>query len=193
VPTIGVSLAVPEPWGSRLQGFRVANGDTQGASIPTHITLVPPVEVGEASLGDVERHLAEVAGGHPPYRVHLRGSGTFRPVSPVVFVNLVEGISQTEQLAKSCRRGPLELDLDFPYHPHVTVAHLADEALLDRAFEELASFDCAFLVDAFHLYVHEPDLGWKPSREYPLADGPHRGRATDFSHHPDASRGRGPR
>lgn len=166
--TIGVSLAVPEPWGSRLQEFRVANGDTQGATIPTHITLVPPVVVDQERLSDVERHLDAVAAALSPYRVHLRGSGTFRPVSPVVFVNLVEGISPTEQLAKDCRRGPLDLQLDFPYHPHVTVAHLDDDALLDRAFDDLATFDCAFTVDAFHLYVHDPDLGWKATRDYAL-------------------------
>jgi 2'-5' RNA ligase len=172
VPTIGVSVAVPEPWGSRLQEFRVANGDEQGAAIPTHITLVPPVDVADEELADVERHLAAVAATSPAYAVHLRGSGTFRPVSPVVFVNLVEGISQTEQLADDCRRGPLGLDLDFPYHPHVTIAHLDDDALLDRAFAGLASFDCAFDVDAFHLYVHDRDRGWQPSREYALTGEP---------------------
>jgi 2'-5' RNA ligase len=168
LPTIGVSLAVPEPWGSRLQEFRVANGDTQGATIPTHITLVPPVEVDQQRLADVERHLDAVAAASSPYGVHLRGSGTFRPVSPVVFVNLVQGISPTEQLAKDCRRGPLDLQLDFPYHPHVTVAHLDDNELLDRAFDDLATFDCAFTVDAFHLYVHDPGLGWKATRDHPL-------------------------
>ena len=168
MPTIGVSLAVPEPWGSRLQEFRVSNGDAQGATIPTHVTLVPPVEVEAVRLDDVEQHLAVVAAGTSSYAVHLRGSGTFRPVSPVVFVNLVEGISQTEQLAKACRRGPLALDLDFPYHPHVTVAHLDDQVLLDRAFDGLVGFDCAFVVAAFHLYVHDPDRGWKATRDFVL-------------------------
>ena len=168
MPIIGVSIAVPEPWGSRLQEFRVANGDTQGAPIPPHITLVPPVEVDERLLGEVERHLDGIAGRHPAYRIHLRGSGTFRPVSPVVFVNLVEGISPTEQLAKACRSGPLALELDFPYHPHVTVAHLPDDVLLDRAFDELAAFDCAFSVEAFHLYVHSADVGWKATRDFRL-------------------------
>jgi 2'-5' RNA ligase len=168
VPTIGVSLAVPEPWGSRLQAFRVANGDAQGATIPTHITLVPPVEVGEERWEGVERHLARVAAACPSYAVHLRGSGTFRPVSPVVFVNLVEGISWTERLAQDCRRGPLLLDLDFPFHPHVTVAHLADDEVLDRAFDELAGFDCTFTVEAFHLYVHDDDHGWTAVRDFAL-------------------------
>jgi 2'-5' RNA ligase len=169
MPTIGVSLAVPEPWGSRLQDFRVTNGDTEGATIPTHITLVPPVEVGRADLGRIERHLDEVAGRSTSYGVHLRGSGTFRPVSPVVFVNLVEGISQTEQLAHACRSGPLALTLDFPYHPHVTVAHHLEGDRLDRAFDEMSGFECAFTVACFHLYVHHPDRGWKATRDFGLA------------------------
>jgi len=172
VATIGVSIALPEPWGTRLQDFRVANGDAQGASIPAHITLVPPVEVDAGRMLDVERHLAEVAGDTAPYRIHLRGSGTFRPVSPVVFVSLAEGISSTEQLAARCRQGPLRVELSYPYHPHVTVAHVDDDVLLDRAFDELATFDCAFTVSDFRLYVHVDDLGWKPTRGYPLGGLP---------------------
>jgi 2'-5' RNA ligase len=171
MPTIGVSLAVPEPWGSRLQEFRVSNGDSQGASIPAHITLVPPTEVDQERMEEVEHHLAAVAARSAAYRVHLRGSGTFRPVSPVVFVNLVEGISMTEQLANACRQQLLARRLEFPYHPHVTVAHLADDALLDRAFDELSDFDCSFTVGSFHLYVHDPDLGWKATRDFTLAGG----------------------
>ena len=103
------------------------------------------------------------------FGVHLRGTGTFRPVSPVVFVTLVEGISQCEQLASAVRRGPLDVPLDFPYHPHVTIAHhLADDAL-DRAFRELADFDCTFDADQFHLYVHDEQDGWQPTRDFPLS------------------------
>jgi 2'-5' RNA ligase len=172
VPTIGVSLAIPEPWGSRLQAFRVANGDTQGAAIPTHITLVPPVEVADAELGRIKQHLDQVAARLASYLVHLRGSGTFRPVSPVVFINLVEGISQTEQLAHACRSGPLALTLDYPYHPHVTVAHHLDDGRLDRAFDEMAGFDCAFTVTGFHLYVHDGDHGWKATHDFVLTGPP---------------------
>jgi 2'-5' RNA ligase len=168
MPTIGVSIAVPEPWGSRLQDFRVTNGDAEGSSIPTHITLVPPLEVPADRMPDVERHLEEVAAGSSSYRIHLRGTGTFRPVSPVVFVSLVEGISQTERLAHWCRRGPLALELSHPYHPHVTVAHLLDDDSLGRAFEEMADFECAFAVTEFHLYVHRADHGWKATHDFVL-------------------------
>jgi 2'-5' RNA ligase len=101
--------------------------------------------------------------------MHLRGTGTFRPVSPVVFVTVAAGISSCEQLAASVRRGPLRTKLQFPYHPHVTVAHHLADDLLDRAFAELGGFECDFVVDRFSLYVHEPGTGWVPTRDFPLA------------------------
>ena len=39
----------------------------------------------------------------PPFPMRLRGTATFRPVSPVVFVAVSQGISYTEMLAKSVR------------------------------------------------------------------------------------------
>ncbi|MQW75944.1 2'-5' RNA ligase family protein [Nocardioides sp. dk4132] len=168
MPTIGVAVAIPEPWATQLQEYRMSVGDTTATMIPTHITLVPPTEVPADGLPAVEDHLARVAAGSAPYRVHLRGTGTFRPVSPVVFVMLAEGISSCEQLAAGVRRGPLAVELDFPYHPHVTVAHHLDDARLDQAFTELADFECRFEVDRFHLYVHDDTAGWQPTRDFVL-------------------------
>jgi 2'-5' RNA ligase len=170
MPTIGVAVAIPEPWATELQEYRTAVGDHTAAMIPTHITLVPPTEIDDMHLADVHKHLEEVAAEVDRFRVHLRGTGTFRPVSPVVFVTLVEGISQCEQLALAVRRGPLDVDLQYPYHPHVTIAHHLDDDLLDRAFEELADFECEFDVDGFHLYVHDDRAGWQPTRDFPLQE-----------------------
>ncbi len=167
--TIGVAVAIPEPWGTELQDYRTAVGDSSATLIPTHITLVPPLEVSAAALADIETHLAQAASGQAAFRVHLRGTGTFRPVSQVVFVMLASGISQCEQLADACRRGPLDVPLDFPYHPHVTVAHDLDDQTLDRAYDDLADFECEFPVDAFELYVHDDTEGWRPTRDFALA------------------------
>ena len=164
--TIGVAIAVPEPWGAQLQEFRTSLGDSTAAGIPTHVTLMPPFETADQPA--IERHLAEAASGACPFRIHLRGTGTFRPVSPVVFVTVAEGISACEQLAVTVRRGPLETEPTFPYHPHVTVAHHLPDDLLDRAFEELSGFECRFFVDRFSLYVHDPERGWVPTRDFPL-------------------------
>ena len=168
VPTIGVAIAIPEPWASELQDYRTSVGDTTATQIPTHITLIPPAEVATDDLDKVTSHLADAAVTVEPFDIHLRGTGTFRPVSPVVFVTLAEGISACELLADAVRQGPLAVDLDFPYHPHVTIAHHLDDPTLDRAFDELATFECRFAVDAFSLYVHDTHTGWQPTHEYRL-------------------------
>jgi 2'-5' RNA ligase len=172
VPTIGVAVAIPEPWATELQDYRTSVGDLTAPQIPTHITLIPPIEVGDSQLGDVEEHLEGVAAQMDVFPIHLRGTGTFRPVSPVVFVTLAEGISKCEMLAAAVRRGPLAVELHFPYHPHVTIAHHLADAQLDQAFTELADFECAFQANAFSLYVHDTDAGWQATREFALQPNP---------------------
>ena len=113
-------------------------------------------------------HLTEAASSVPRFDIHLRGTGTFRPVSPVVFVTLAEGISGCEVLAGAVRQGPLEVDLHYPYHPHVTIAHHLDDQTLDRAFAELAEFECRFPVGEFSLYVHDSDTGWRATDHFAL-------------------------
>lgn len=118
----------------------------------------------------MHEHLTRAALRHEPFTVHLRGTGTFRPVSPVVFVAVAQGISACEVLAAELRAGPLAQELSFPYHPHVTIAHHLEDAALDRAYAELADFECVFDADHFLLYVHEDGIGWRPTREFPLGE-----------------------
>lgn len=169
MPTIGVAIPIPEPYATELQTHRASFGDTQAAAIPTHITLVPPTVV-DGPLDTVEQHLGAVASRHGRFGLRLRGTATFRPVSPVVFVNVTEGISHCELLAASVRNGPLAQQLAFPYHPHVTVAHHLDEDALDRAYETLADYECSFEVRAFLLYVHGDDGLWRPQSTFALAE-----------------------
>lgn len=171
MPIIGVSIAVPDPEGSSLQEYRVALGDETARHIPTHITLVPPTEIPDGLLPEVTAHLQAAATRSRPFRVSLRGTGTFRPVSPVVFIGVVEGIAGCELLADSVRSGPLAVEVRFPYHPHVTVAHHLSEEQLDRAFDELAGYETGFAVDDFWLYVHDEDHGWRPTRSFALGGG----------------------
>jgi 2'-5' RNA ligase len=167
VPTIGVAVAVPEPYATELQTHRAMVGDPQAKAIPSHITLVPPTVV-NPDLDRICDHLTVVADKHSAFRLRLRGTATFRPLSPVVFVNVTEGISACELLAHDVRHGPLDQQLAFPYHPHVTVAHDLDEAALDQAYEVLADYECVFVVDAFHLYVHGADGMWRPMATFTL-------------------------
>jgi 2'-5' RNA ligase len=171
VPTIGVSIAIPSPHAEMLQAKRASYGDPLAESIPTHVTLLPPTELSEDELPAAVEHLSEVAADGHAFPMVLRGTGTFRPTSPVVFVQVSGGLAECEVLERAVRRGPLKRKLDFYYHPHVTVAHHVPEESLDRAFEDLADFECGFMVREFHLYEHGDDQVWRPVRSFTLNGG----------------------
>lgn len=169
---IGVAIGLPEPYTSELQGWRERLGDPNAAAIPPHVTLLPPTTLADEHLDAVEEHLVGVAAAHQPFVLHLRGSGTFRPVSPVVFVCVVEGIAGCESLERDVRRGPLARDVTFPYHPHVTVAHDLGEDVLDDAFARLADYDARFTVWGFSLFERGADQVWRPQRDFPFGGSP---------------------
>ncbi|MFJ9148047.1 2'-5' RNA ligase family protein [Streptomyces sp. NPDC102270] len=166
--TIGVSIAVPEPHGSLLQERRAGFGDAAAHGIPTHVTLLPPTEVEDTALTAIEAHLTEVAAAGRPFPMKLSGTGTFRPLSPVVFVQVAQGAEACTWLQKQVRdaSGPVARELQFPYHPHVTVAHGIDEAAMDRAFEELADFEAEWPCTGFALYEQGADGVWRKLREF---------------------------
>ncbi|MFM9588994.1 2'-5' RNA ligase family protein [Streptomyces scabiei] len=166
--TIGVSIAVPEPHGSQLQQLRAGFGDAAAHGIPTHVTLLPPTEVEAGRLPAIETHLTEVAAAGRPFPMRLSGTGTFRPLSPVVFVRIAEGAEACTWLQKQVRdaSGPVACELNFPYHPHVTVAHGIAEEAMDRAFEELAGYEAQWPCTGFALYEQGSDGVWRKLREF---------------------------
>ncbi|MGP3927992.1 2'-5' RNA ligase family protein [Streptomyces sp. 8N616] len=169
--TLGVSIAVPEPHGSLLQQRRAGFGDPAAHGIPTHVTLLPPTEVEATALPAFRRHLARVAAAGHPFRMRLHGTGTFRPLSPVVYVQLAEGIAECTELQELVRSGPVQRELQFPYHPHVTVAHGIAEDAMDRAYEALADYAASWTVAGFALYEQGADDHWRMLHEYPFGEG----------------------
>ncbi|MCT9076308.1 2'-5' RNA ligase family protein [Streptomyces fulvoviolaceus] len=166
--TIGVSIAVPEPHGSLLQERRAGFGDAAAHGIPTHVTLLPPTEVDDSKLPAIEAHLTEVAAAGRPFPMRLSGTGTFRPLSPVVYVQVAEGAEACTWLQKQVRdaSGPVARELQFPYHPHVTVAHSIDDESMDRAFEALADYAAEWPCRGFALYEQGADGVWRKLREF---------------------------
>ena len=158
---IGVALAIPDPWGAEIEGWRESLGDPQASAIPAHITLLPPTRVHVSELSAIREHLAGAAAASGPFEVRLSGTGTFRPVSPVVFVAVAQGISGCEQLESRIRTGQLARELEYPYHPHVTVAHDLPDEVLDRAFQSLSGFTGQFTAKEFALYVHDESGVWQ--------------------------------
>ena len=165
--TIGVALPIPEPFLGELGAYRERFGDPLAHAIVAHITLVPPTEVAdEDHLRAVLAHLAQVAAGLAPFPLVLAGAGTFRPVSPVVFVPIDEGEQEVRRVEGAVRCGPLDQPLVFPFHPHVTVAHALDEEWLDQAEEAMAAYRAGFEMGSLALVVQASVGVWRQRAEF---------------------------
>ena len=177
MPVVGVAIAIPEPHRAKLSAARHAAGDPMAAVIPPHVTLLPPTVIPGPDLDAFIDHLSSVADSHPAFTMRLAGTGSFRPVSPVVFVQVSEGISSCERLERAIRSGPVERRLEFDYHPHVTIAHDVPDAVLDAALADLEDFATArstadfvaeFPVVGFDLFEQGNDDVWRPLRTFSL-------------------------
>jgi 2'-5' RNA ligase len=169
--TIGVAVAIPEPHATVLSEWRRRVGDPQANRIPTHVTLLPPTEFAVEDIEVVEKHLQWSAQQVPVFTMRLSGTGTFRPISQVVFVQVSTGIAECELLERAVRSGPIVREVEFPYHPHVTVAHDIANGALDEAFAGLQDYVAQFRVDRFVMYTQDADCTWHARREFPLTDG----------------------
>jgi 2'-5' RNA ligase len=176
---VGVTIELPEPFRSELTAWRTSLGDPSAAKIPPHITLLPPTPLAPAQRVQFADHLATVAASHQPFRVRLAGSNTFRPVSPVVFVVLVEGAEGCAGVQEAVCSGPVSPALQFDYHPHVTVAHDLPEDALDRALSALSGYQAEFEATGFELFERDDEGYWHAGREFIFS-------APAVDHAPDA-------
>lgn len=160
---LGVTIALPEPWAARVRRVRVEAGDPLAQTVPPHVTLLPPTVVAKAALGEINAHVERVVRRAEPFVLRACGARTFRPVSPVAYLEVVAGSEQVDALQRSLRShdGPLAGELRFPFHPHVTLAHLPDDAALDAATSAGAHIDAAFIVERIQVHLLQPDCTWQ--------------------------------
>ncbi|MDO5744699.1 MAG: 2'-5' RNA ligase family protein [Micrococcaceae bacterium] len=165
---LGVVIEIPSPLDASLIDWRREYGGDQAAAVAPHITLV------SGSTTDWESaaaHVRAVASRIASFTVRMRGTGTFRPISPVVFLNVTEGAEECGELHDALVAGPLLHELAYGYHPHLTIAHDVDEAVMDRAQEELRGVSMGFVVEKIGLFGLDSTGAWSRREELGL-DGP---------------------
>ncbi len=148
---VGVLIAIPEPWVTELTEARKEYGDPAAGRVPAHITLIPPTPVERDERKALVTHLRKVASYFGAFRLQVARTGTFLPVSPVAFLNLQKGRDECISLADELRTGPLDFDLRFPYHPHITLAQGVAKTDLKRAATDWDDFEASWVVPGFRL------------------------------------------
>lgn len=163
--SLGVIISLPQALADVLGAKRAAYAGPDAAVVPPHITLVSGRARG--SWEEAAQHVRKVAAAGEPFVISLHGTGTFEPVSPVVFLNVSEGAPECAELHRLLLQGPLEHLLDFDFHPHLTVAHDLDAPTMARAKAEMAGYEADFEVTSIGLFDHLAGE-WALREELPL-------------------------
>lgn len=166
---LGVVLLVPPPWSTEIDGLRRALDDGALGRIPTHLTLVPPVNVREDRVADALAVLRDAAAATRPFTVRLGPPATFLPVNPVAYLAVDgAGADEVRRLRDAVFTDPLERHLTWSFVPHVT---LADEAAPDRiaaALTALAGYEVDVTFDRVHLLEEGDGRTWRPIADVPF-------------------------
>ena len=163
----GVVIELPEPVGRELQDWRASFGDPASYAVPAHITLM--IAPRSESWEDVVERVRVVAREWEPFRVEINGTGTFRPVSPVVYLRIREGEEQCRALHEALHEERLVSASPFEFHPHVTIAQAVREEDLNRAQDMLRTYRAGFLVDRIGLYELDGEGEWRIREEFHFA------------------------
>lgn len=163
--SLGVIISLPPELAAELSARRAFYAGPDAAVVPPHITLVS----GKASHSweEAAAHVRRVAAAGEPFVLSLRGTGTFEPVSPVVYVNVAAGARACTTLHGELVAGPLEHLPEFDFHPHLTIAHDLDDDAMARAKTEMAGFEAEFQVNSIGLFDYVSG-GWALREELNL-------------------------
>lgn len=133
-----------------------------------HLTLVPPVNVREDRLGEVEATIRTAAAATGPITATLGPPTTFLPDSPVLHlaVGPAGAVATVERLRARVFVEPLARDLTWPFVPHVTLVDGGVPQRLAAAAEALAGHVADVTFESVSLLREQRDEDgariWRP-------------------------------
>lgn len=167
---LGAVLLLPSAAAAEVDGLRRACGDPALGRIPSHLTLVPPVNVHEDDLPAALTRLrtaAAAVGG--PLELVLGPPATFHPVNPVLYLSVGgPDLAAVHRLRDSVFAFPLERHLTWPFVPHVTLADGTEDERIGAALLALADFTLPVTFDRVHLLQEGEQRTWRPLADCPL-------------------------
>lgn len=155
-----------------MQTLRRAVDDPRRDDLPPHLTLVPPINLGDDAYRSARALLRSVAGSSSVFELQVGPAGSFAPATPTLHLELQGDTESLASLRARVRTGPFDRDDLWPFHPHVTLR----EELLDPeptvAAEVLRGTLGPWRVDRLHLLEQRRDddgrRRWVPVAEEPF-------------------------
>lgn len=166
--TVGVVIEVPEPWGEDLTEWRIGFGDPHAEKILAHITLLAPVRMSAQQFADLPSRLNAECGRLPAFAMALGPIGTFRPVSPVVYLQAHADADALPLTQAAVWRAAGEPPQRHAFVAHCTVAMDVPDSVLDAAADALRDYTAAWQVSEVLVLTRDPDGSWQRRFSVPL-------------------------
>jgi len=158
---LAVALVLPGRVAIEVDALRRATGDPDIMRIPSHITLIPPVNVREVDLDGVLGDLRAAAAAAAPLTLDLGPTATFLPTSPTLYLSVDGDLDDLVRLRSALLVGPFDRPSTLPFVPHVTLRNPAAPEVLARARDALRAYRTTVTFDRVHL-LEETDRVWRP-------------------------------
>jgi 2'-5' RNA ligase len=158
--TIGIVIVVPEPWAQEILDWRMGLGDPYSDRMPTHITLVAPTKLPRSRMDALLTELATAMTSEQPFEVTIGPVGTFRPVSPVVFLHAHDRHDELARLEQRVRQLVTDQLPMHPFVPHVTIAMNVGDGLLDAAAHALSDLIATWWVAEVVVFERDDQGYW---------------------------------
>ncbi len=171
---VGVVLEVPEPYGDDIMQWRIGLGDAYADRMPTHITMLLPPPMTPAEVDRLTTALDLLATQWAAFDVTLGSVGSFRPVSPVVYLKASAEQERLQLLQQELMEAHGPFEPAHPFVPHVTVAMGVGEGLLDAAADAMADYQCQWSATALSLFQRHRDGRWQRLSRHRFAVSPPR-------------------
>jgi 2'-5' RNA ligase/GNAT superfamily N-acetyltransferase len=170
---LGVALLLPPPFEREVDALRRACDDGALGRIPSHLTLVPPVNVREDAMADALRVLRAAAAEARPFTLQLGPPSTFLPDNPTLYLAVSgPGVETLVGLRDRVFTEPLKRPLTWSFVPHVTIADEMDPARITASVDALAGYRATVTFDRVHLLEETKTAAgrvWRPIADAPFA------------------------
>jgi len=163
---LGVALLLPPPLDREVDTLRRACDDGALGRIPSHLTLVPPVNVREDAMADALRVVREAAASARPMTLQLGPPTTFLPDNPTLYLAVSgPGLEALVGLRDRVFTEPLKRPLTWSFVPHVTIADEMDPTRITAAVEALGGYRATVTFERVHLLEETKTAAgrvWRP-------------------------------
>lgn len=168
---VAIALVPPPALSARIDALRRQLDDPRLGDLPTHLTLVPPIDLDPEAASVAAAALRAAASSVVPFELQLGPADSFAPRTTTLHLGVRGELDRLTELRESLRRAPWDRPDRHEFVPHVTLRQRVAAEQVDHAVALLCGALGEWQVESVHLLERlRPTDG--PARWVAVAEEP---------------------